>query len=247
MCWGKNNRGQLGNGTQDASAHATPTAVTSIPSSLSIESLDIGALHVCATSTASETWCWGAYNNGRLGTTAASDSLTPQRLSTLPAGLSTSAAAGFNHSCVVQSASAWCFGSNSFGQLGSDANTYTESSTPLSVTFSATADLVAVGKDFTCAVLVSQALECFGTNDNGQLGETLVTAARHTPQSVGGITTGVVDVALGATHACAVFTTGAVKCWGAGSQGQLGYGGALRQTSAVAVGSLDISPTTTST
>jgi hypothetical protein len=245
MCWGKNNRGQLGNGTQDAVAHATPTAVTSIPSSFSVESVDIGALHMCATSTVGDAWCWGAYTNGRLGTTAASDSLTPQRISTLAAGVSTSATAGFNHSCVVLNAAGWCFGSNSSGQLGSDPNTYTQSSTPLSVTFTSAPDMIASGKDVTCAVLTSQALECFGLNDNGQLGESLVTASRHTPQTVGGITTGVVDIALGATHACAVFASGAVKCWGAGSQGQLGNGGTTRQTSAVSVGSLNVAPTTT--
>jgi alpha-tubulin suppressor-like RCC1 family protein len=247
MCWGKNNRGQLGNGTQDAVAHATPTAVTSIPSTFSVESIDIGALHMCATSAVGDTWCWGAYTNGRLGTTAASDSLTPQRISTLAAGVATSATAGFNHSCVVLNAAGWCFGSNSSGQLGSDPNTYTQSSTPLSVAFTSAPDMIASGKDVTCAVLISQTLECFGLNDNGQLGESLVTASRYTPQTVGGITTGVVDIALGGTHACAVFASGAVKCWGAGSQGQLGNGGTTRQTSAVAVGSLNIAPTTTTT
>lgn len=34
----------------------------------------------------------------------------------------------------------------------------------------------------------------------------------------------VVEIAVGASHACALFELGRVKCWGDGSRGQLGYG-----------------------
>ena len=247
MCWGRNNRGQLGHGTQDITAHATPAAVTSIPSSFVVESLDVGSSHACATSTTGETWCWGAYDNGRLGTSSVSDSLTPTRLSAYGGGSASSAAAGFAHSCTVVGASAWCFGSNSSGQLGSDAASLAESSTPVAVSFTSAPDIVAAGADFTCAVLVTQTVECFGLNDEGQLGEALSTAARHTPQAVAGLSSTIADISLGTTHACAALTTGAVKCWGAGSKGQLGNGSTSRQTTAVSVGTLNIAPTTTTT
>ena len=246
MCWGRNNRGQLGNGSQQSSGgSATPTAVVSIPSSFVVSSLELGATHACATSAAGDTWCWGAYNNGRLGNTSQSDNLTPSRVPTFGGGSATSAAAGFSHSCVVAATQAWCFGSNSAGQLGSDQNTVTESSTPVSVTFSSSAAMVATGREFTCALLVSQTVECFGINNSGQLGHSLTTPSRYTPQSVAGVTSGVVDIALGTKHACAALTTGAVKCWGDGGAGQLGNGGTTLQTSAVTVGTLNIAPTTT--
>ena len=247
-CWGKNNRGQLGNGTTTALATSTPATVTSIPSQFSVDSLDVGALHTCATSTSGDTWCWGAYDDGRLGTTGASDVLTPQRISTLTAGASSYVATGADHSCVVVGSLAKCFGANTYGQLGSDPNSLAASANPVSVGFTSSADVrvLSGGADFTCAVLVTNAVECFGINNDGQLGDSTTTSPRHTPQSVSGLTANVVDVALGTSHACAVLDTGVVKCWGANIRGQVGDNStATERTSAVVVGTLNIAPPTT--
>ena len=245
MCWGRHHRGQLGNGNQtNTVGNSTPTAVVSIPSSFTVESLDVGAVHACATSTTGDTWCWGAFTNGRLGNSSVSDNLTPSRVAAFGGGTATSAAAGFAHSCVVVGTRAWCFGSNSSGQLGANPSGTTESSTPLSVTFSSSANVVATGRDFTCALLVSQTVECFGINAAGQLGNGNSTPT-HVPQVVSGLSSGVVDVALGARHACAALATGAVRCWGEGTAGQLGNGSTSTQTASVSVGSLNIAPTTT--
>lgn len=243
MCWGKNNRGQRGNGAAEANTPVTPTEVVSIPSSFMVESLSIGSAHACATSTTGDAWCWGAYNNSRLGNSGGSDVLTPQSITALTA--SQSAAAGFNHSCVVQSGTTWCFGANANGQLGSDPGVVMESSTPLSASFSSAVDMVAVGKEYSCALLSNGTVKCFGLNDDGQLGTSTSISTRHTPDVVAGLSGTVVDITLGTAHACAVLSTGAVKCWGAGSYGRLGNGGTTRQASAVSVGSLNIANTTT--
>jgi len=246
MCWGRNSRGQLGNGSQvSTGGNATPSAVVSIPTSFAVSSIEVGAVHTCAVSTVGETWCWGAFDNGRLGTTAASDVLTPSRVPVFGGGSASSAATGLAHSCVAASTRTWCFGSNTFGQLGSDPNSVSESSTPVSVTFSSSVDMVATGREFTCALLASQTVECFGHNDNGQLGHSMSVTSRYSPQSVTGLSSGVVDIALGAKHACAAFVNGSVKCWGGGDSGRLGNGSTLSQTSAVTVGSLNVAPTTT--
>ena len=245
MCWGRHHRGQLGNGNQtNTVGNATPTVVVSIPSSFTVVSLDVGTVHACATSTTGDTWCWGAFTNGRLGNSSVSDNLTPSRVAAFGGGTATSAAAGFAHSCVVVGTRAWCFGSNSSGQLGTNPSGTTESSTPLSVTFSSSANVVATGRDFTCALLASQTVECFGINAVGQLGNGNSTPT-HVPQVVSGLSSGVVDVALGARHACVALTTGAVRCWGEGTAGQLGNGSTSTQTASVSVGSLNIAPTTT--
>lgn len=247
MCWGANSYGQLGNGTTNSTANAIPVPVASIPSSFVVSSLDVGAGHVCATSTAGNTWCWGESTDGRLGINTASSVLTPQQLASFGSGGATSVSAGATHTCAVVGVGAWCFGSNSSGQLGSDANTVTSSHTPVAVTFSSAVDMVVAGEEFSCALLVTKTVQCFGINSEGQLGESVATASRHTPQGVAGLSGNVVDVVAGTSHACAVFDTGAVKCWGAGGDGRLGDGGTTRRTSAVSVGSLDISPTTTTT
>lgn len=246
-CWGRNNRGQLGKGSASALAQATPTVVTSIPSQFIVSSLDVGALHTCATSTSGDTWCWGAFDNGRLGTNGSSDVFTPQRISTLASGMSADVAAGFDHTCAVIGTAVWCFGRNNNGQLGVDPSVTTEGFPPSAVQLSANARSVHVGTGFSCVVLVTNAVECFGINDNGQLGDATMNSPRYTPAGVSGLSANIVDVAIGASHACAATDAGAVKCWGLNALGQLGDSTQTRRLAAVTIASLTVSPTTTTT
>ena len=48
----------------------------------------------------------------------------------------------------------------------------------------------------------------------------------------------VTQIACGANHACALLASGAVECWGAGTLGQIGNGGAKNQPSPLAVPNL---------
>jgi alpha-tubulin suppressor-like RCC1 family protein len=83
-----------------------------------------------------------------------------------------------------------------------------------------------------CAIVAGGELRCWGYNDSGQLGSGAATAGmQNTPQAVcvpDGKTTPCAH-ATGATwvrgsdnSTCAVFSGGAVACWGSNSQGQLG-------------------------
>jgi alpha-tubulin suppressor-like RCC1 family protein len=85
---------------------------------------------------------------------------------------------------------------------------------------------VAVGDRHTCAI-VGGALSCWGSNSFGQLGDgnggTGIRA--NLPEEV--IASGVVAVATGAAHTCAIADDGAgpeVRCWGANSEGQADAG-----------------------
>lgn len=90
------------------------------------------------------------------------------------------------------------------------------------------------GLAHTCAVLEDGGVQCWGHNFYGQLGDGTmegsttpvdVCAAGSGPACVGGSRlTGIVDVAAGLTHTCALTDEGGVLCWGRGDEGQLGDG-----------------------
>ncbi|MFN2544687.1 MAG: RCC1 domain-containing protein [Actinomycetota bacterium] len=79
---------------------------------------------------------------------------------------------------------------------------------------------IAVGGLHTCAVLQGGAVQCWGGNDSGQLGNGTTTAATA-PTTVSGIANATA-VTAGNTHTCALISGGTVKCWGLDASGQLG-------------------------
>ncbi len=88
---------------------------------------------------------------------------------------------------------------------------------------------VQTGTDFSCALLESGAVRCWGSNTYGQLGygNTEIIGDDETPASVGNVPLGgkavQISIAAGGIHACALMDTGNVRCWGYNDFGQLGY------------------------
>lgn len=80
--------------------------------------------------------------------------------------------------------------------------------------------VVTVGES-TCALTSTGAVYCWGDNRFGQLG-TGDRTTRTRPTQVVGLTGGVVDIDGGHAHACAVLSTGALRCWGWNMDGRVG-------------------------
>ena len=79
---------------------------------------------------------------------------------------------------------------------------------------------IALGGDYSCALLADGTMKCWGSNDYGQLGDGTTTNSTI-PVEVSGITTAT-SIAMGRVHSCALLTDGTVKCWGRNNMGQLG-------------------------
>jgi alpha-tubulin suppressor-like RCC1 family protein len=121
-CWGLNNLGQLGNGSQVAQ-QPLPVQVNNVSDVAQISSggYEITGLygHVCARSNQGKLWCWGGNLFGEIGdgTAGSNPHATPTLLSSLPDAIGLGV--GAKHSCAIRrNGTLWCWGANDTGQLG---------------------------------------------------------------------------------------------------------------------------------
>lgn len=136
--------------------------------------------------------------------------------------------AGDEHSCAIRSdGTAWCWGSNSFGQLGD--GTTDDQIKPVAVVADSNSNTklpafkaIAGGDVHTCALGSDGTVWCWGNNDAGQLG--VGSGEFHNPKQVPNLT-GAIAIASGAAHTCAIASDGGVLCWGDNEAGQIGNNG----------------------
>lgn len=112
------------------------------------------------------------------------------------------------------------------GSSGGDADT----GTPLPEKSSV---LAASGRS-SCAILENGSMKCWGRNHaaafglgDANLGDVPSELGAALPALDLGTGRTVVAMAPGDIHVCALLDTGAVKCWGSGNAGQLGYDGSF--------------------
>lgn len=96
--------------------------------------------------------------------------------------------------------------------------------------------VIAAGRGFHCWVQGGGA-KCIGLNDVGQLGDGS-NINRTAAVNVTGLSSGVIAIAAGDAHVCALITGGSVKCWGSNNRGQLGDGSTVNSSSPVQVSGL---------
>ncbi|NNE74461.1 MAG: RCC1 repeat-containing protein [Acidimicrobiales bacterium] len=237
-CWGRNDKGQLGdNTTTDSSAPVQVTDVGGVGTLTGITSIGTGLKHACGMKSDGTAWCWGQNNVGQLGDTTTTDSSSPVAVAG-PGGVGTFSGAkiaGFGalHSCVVRTdATAWCWGDNSKGQLGD--NTTTDSAWPVQVVGTGGIGSLSLvlridgGAAHTCAQDTADRIWCWGENDQGQLGDNTKTDSSFPVSVTGpggvGIIGDALNVGVALKHGCVVRADRSVWCWGDNPQGQLGDG-----------------------
>jgi alpha-tubulin suppressor-like RCC1 family protein/phosphodiesterase/alkaline phosphatase D-like protein len=218
QCWGGNSGGELGNNSTTRSL--TPVPVTGLSSS--VIAITAGVEHTCALTSGGGVQCWGWNAIGQLGNNSTTASSIPVAVNGLGSGV-TAIAAGRNNTCAITSGGAvQCWGYNRQGQLGN--NSTTDSLIPVPVNgLGAGVTAITVGGIHTCALNSGGAVQCWGANDLGELGNNSTTGSLI-PVPATGMASGVTAIAAGSWHTCALNSGGAVQCWGANSYGQLGNG-----------------------
>ena len=89
-----------------------------------------------------------------------------------------------------------------------------------------------IGTAHSCGLLDNNTIKCWGLGSSGQLGygatSTLGDGAGEMGDALATIDLGTgrtaKQIATGSSHSCAVLDNNTVKCWGLGTNGQLGYG-----------------------
>jgi hypothetical protein len=217
QCAGRNQFGQLANGTFDNSS--VLTRVNGITTATSVVAGDEFGCAVLAGGTVN---CWGLGESGQRGdgttNTFAADPVPVSGITTAVV-----IAAGYDHACaLLANGAVRCWGSNVDGQLGSPSTPQSGSSVPVTVGGIAGAVAVTAGAYHTCALLQDSTLRCWGRNDQSQLGDGTRNRSAS-PVRVNGITDAVA-VSGGGVHTCAVLRDGTARCWGENEFGQLGDG-----------------------
>jgi alpha-tubulin suppressor-like RCC1 family protein len=222
-CWGANGSGQLGNGTTTNDSDV-PVAVTGISDAKAVAS-DTYGNSFCAVLTTGHMECWGNNGDGQLGngTTTTSDVPVPvKNITTATAVIG--GGGGFDGFCALLSTKHIdCWGYGFSGELGNGATT--NSDVPVAVHTITNAATLISGFEGFCALLSTGHVDCWGDNTFGELGRATTSNYSDVPGAVTGITdaTAVASDSNSATN-CAVLSTGQVKCWGEGGDGQLGNG-----------------------
>ncbi|MBU6227748.1 MAG: hypothetical protein KGQ43_09195, partial [Acidobacteria bacterium] len=205
-CSGKNDKGQLGDGTNTNRSYLKQ--ISSDSKIMNVQQIAVGASHACAVAgTMSSSpgqgtlYCWGDNQYGQLGDGTANNSNLPVAVSSGGGFTNTSVKAviaGDNHTCAIQTVSSvdrmFCWGRNNKGQLGDGTTTNSNVPTALASPFNTAGvqnggsyqyPVAAAGAEHTCAQSsVNTKIYCWGSNSNGQLGVG-DTSDRPNPTSTG--------------------------------------------------------------
>jgi alpha-tubulin suppressor-like RCC1 family protein len=213
-CWGRNDYGQLGQGTK--ANNSTPNVdVALVSSAVDIEA---GSHHACAKTNSGSVYCWGYNAFGQIGDQTNVDRSTPYLLPNLSNVLDIGL--GSDHSCaVLNTGSAYCWGLNTNGQLGD--GTIANRNQPVLVNGYTASSQIDGGADFTCGLLNNAAMMCWGGNNFGQLGSSTFNDS-NVPVAVSSLSS-VTDFSVGLSQVCAK-AAGTTYCWGNNEWGQFGNG-----------------------
>ncbi|MEZ5100820.1 MAG: hypothetical protein R3C15_13675 [Thermoleophilia bacterium] len=170
-CWGDDTNGKLGNGATTG-FQLDPIAVQ-LPAGRTAVAIAAAISHTCGILDDGSAWCWGDDTDGKLGNGATTgDQDAPSPVALPPGRAAVSIAVTSTHSCaVLDDATAWCWGDDTFGQLGNGSTTGDQAS-PSQVTLPLGRSAVAItaGDFFTCVLRDDGSVTCFGSDVFGQLG-----------------------------------------------------------------------------
>lgn len=251
-CWGAGMWGALGYestetlGDEPGEMGAALPVVDLGTGELAVQ-LASGFAHNCALLESGKIKCWGANGRGSCGVGKGSnigqepgqmgDDLPYADMGTGKTALSI--ALGRAHSCaVLNDHSVKCWGMNVVGQLGQgdkddrgdNPGEMGDALPPIDLGTGRTAQQVAAGDEFTCALLDDNTVKCWGLNYDGELGLGDKLVRGDQPGEMGdalppvdlGTDLKILSIAAGEHSTCVILEDGSVRCWGGNDCGEAG-------------------------
>ncbi len=250
-CWGKGDDGQLGIGSADHRGKSAGTMGDSLPAvdlgkGRTAVSVTVSIFNACALLDDGTVKCWGVNDEGQLGlgdkvNHGDKPGTMGDQLPATDLGKGRTARfvqAASQHACaLLDTGSVKCWGKNDGGRLGlgddkirGDAPGQMGDNLPVSdLGKGRTVKAMSLADHHRCAILDDDTVKCWGLNNWGQLGLGDRDDRGDAPGEMGDKLPVVdlgkgkpVALAAGGIHTCALFESGALKCWGAGEFGALG-------------------------
>lgn len=223
-CWGNNDYGEIGNGTNDVAT--TPTWISGVPYG---DNSDVGAggYFSCALvrsgTSGGGPYCWGRNYAGQLGDGTTSDRSYPVHIKSPPVGF-VGLAVGDAHACAITTDHAvFCWGRNDSGQLGdgstSDRSVPVIVRSPIGTGVLSNIIEISAGSSHTCAITSTGVAYCWGNNARGQLGNGTTTNSSLPVQVTS--TLKFASISLGKCFSGATITSGQPFLWGCDDAGQV--------------------------
>ncbi|CAE7367760.1 UVR8 [Symbiodinium sp. CCMP2592] len=214
-----------------------------------VAKLSLGDWHVCAMGSQGSVKCWGNNGNAQLGQgddVRRGDGANEmgKSLPTIDLGTGRHALevnSGASHNCArLDDGLLKCWGYGHLGRLGYGDQVQRGGNSDEMGDFLPTVELgtgrtavqLALGYEFSCAVLDNASVKCWGQGGYGQLGIGTTSnmgagsseMGDHLPPVDLGTGRTAADVTAGSYFACARLDDSSLKCWGHGEYGQLGIG-----------------------
>ena len=228
---GRNDKGQLGDGTKTDKA-----TVVQVSGLSGITAIAGGYSHSLTLKNDGTVWAWGDNYYGQLGDGTRTYKTTAVQVSGL--GEIKAIASGNNNSLALKNdGTMWAWGSNYYGQLGD--GTRTDKTTAMQVSGLSGITAIAGGYSHSLALKNDGTVWAWGDNYYGQLGDGIQPYVPYisTAVQVKGLS-GITAIARGYSHSLALKNDGTVWAWGSNVYGQLGDGTVVDRATAVQVSGL---------
>ncbi|WP_083996798.1 T9SS type A sorting domain-containing protein [Chryseobacterium sp. BLS98] len=224
--WGKNEFGQLGDGTT-----INRTAPVQVEIS-NIWKMSAGDQHVAAIKTDGTLWVWGRNNFGQLGTGNTIDKIIPVKIGMATDWVSVAVGSYFTIA-VKANGTLWAWGRNTYGQFG-NGTTY-DKNVPTQIGTLTNWKTVTAGDNHALALKTDGTIWAWGENYSGQLGIGSTTNKTTPVQILTGTTWK--SIAAKGSHSLAIKTDGTLYGWGSNIHSQLGIEGTSGSSLGTGLGS----------